>query len=109
MRKKYRVFQVDAFTIEPFSGNPAGVVPNADDLTEEQMQAIARELNNSGTAFVFQPTAADHDVHVRFFTPTKKVPICGHATVAAHYILALITKGGCARAALVGELRFHLR
>ncbi len=109
MRKKYRVFQVDAFTIEPFSEIPRVLCRTQMALTEEQMQAIARELNNSETAFVFQPTAADHDVHVRFFTPTKEVPICGHATVAAHYVLALITKGGCARAALVGELRFHLR
>ena len=99
MRKKYRLFQVDAFTIEPFSGNPAGVVPDADGLTEKQMQAIARELNNSETAFVFQPTAADHDVHVRFFTPTKEVPICGHATVAAHYVLAL-TRNNASRRVL---------
>ena len=87
--KKYRIYQVDSFTKRRFHGNPAGVVPNADGLSEEQMQRIARELNNSETAFLFQSSAPDHDVEVRFFTPTTEVPICGHATVAAHYVYAL--------------------
>lgn len=87
--KAYRIHQVDAFTSERFAGNPAGVVSNADGLTETQMQAIARELKNSETAFVFSPTAADHDVGIRFFTPTTEVPSCGHATIAAHYVRAL--------------------
>jgi PhzF family phenazine biosynthesis protein len=52
------------------------------------MQAIARELNNSETAFVFRASAADHDHQVRFFTPSCEVPVCGHATLAAHYVLA---------------------
>lgn len=52
------------------------------------MQAIARELNNSETAFLLSPTAPDHDVWIRFFTPTTEVPVCGHATIAAHYVRA---------------------
>lgn len=87
--KTYRIYQVDSFTKEKFHGNPAGVVPNADGLTEEQMQRIARELNNSETAFIFKSNSSDYDVEVRFFTPTVEVPICGHATVAAHYIRAI--------------------
>lgn len=87
--KTYHIHQVDAFTSERFAGNPAGVVSNADGLTEIQMQAIAGELKNSETAFVFSPTAADHDVRIRFFTPTTEVPSCGHATIAAHYVRAL--------------------
>lgn len=87
--KTCRIYQVDAFTRERFAGNPAGVVSNADGLTATQMQAIARELNNSETAFVLSPTAADHDVKVRFFTPVTEVPSCGHATIAAHYVRAL--------------------
>lgn len=87
--KKYRIYQVDSFTREKFHGNPAGVVPNADGLTEEQMQRIARELNNSETAFIFQSNSPDYDVEVRFFTPTTEVPICGHATIAAHYVRAV--------------------
>ena len=86
--KKYRIYQVDSFTRERFHGNPAGVVPNADGLTEEQMQRIARELNNSETAFIFQSASSEYDVEVRFFTPTTEVPLCGHATIAAHYVRA---------------------
>lgn len=86
--KTYRVYQVDSFTKDRFHGNPAGVVPNAEGLTDEQMQRIARELNNSETAFIFESNSSDYDVEVRFFTPTIEVPICGHATVAAHYVHA---------------------
>lgn len=87
--KKYRVYQVDAFTNKRFEGNPAGVVPNADGLTDAQMQAIANELNNAETAFILSPTGDDHDVWIRFFTPTVEVPSCGHATISAHYVLAI--------------------
>lgn len=93
----YRVYQVDSFTEKMFAGNPAGVVANAEGLKPEQMQKIARELNNSETAFVFQSAEKDYDVHVRFFTPLKEVPICGHATVAAHYIRAIENNLGSCR------------
>ena len=83
------VYQVDVFTQSRFKGNPAGVVPHADGLTDEQMQGISRELNNPETAFVLKPTSGDHDVWVRFFTPTTEVTSCGHATIAAHYVRAL--------------------
>jgi len=89
MKHKYSLYQVDAFTTQLFSGNPAGVVPNADGLTEEMMQKIAREMNNSETAFILSPTDDSHDVWVRFFTPTKEVPLCGHATIASHYVRAI--------------------
>ncbi|MGD8699074.1 MAG: PhzF family isomerase [Gemmatimonadales bacterium] len=87
--RTYRVYQVDAFTRVKFQGNPAGVVPNADGLSDSRMQAIAREFNNSETAFVLAPEGPDHDVRVRFFTPTTEVPSCGHATIAAHYVRAV--------------------
>lgn len=87
--RKYRLYQVDSFTTELFQGNPAGVVPEADGLTAAQMQAIAREMNNSETAFILSPTAEDHEVWIRFFTPATEVPSCGHATIAAHYVRAL--------------------
>lgn len=87
--KTYRIYQIDSFTRERFHGNPAGVVPNADGLTEEQMQRIAREMNNSETAFIFSSASPDYDVEVRFFTPTTEVPLCGHATIAAHYVRAI--------------------
>jgi PhzF family phenazine biosynthesis protein len=82
------LYHIDSFTRTPFRGNPAGVVLDADGLSDVQMQDIARELKHSETAFVLRPTAADHDVWVRFFTPAVEVPVCGHATIAAHYALA---------------------
>lgn len=93
--KKYKIYQVDSFTKEIFKGNPAGVVSNADGLTESQMLQIARELNNSETAFIFSSDSEDFDVQVRFFTPLAEVPICGHATVAAHFIRAIENNLGC--------------
>lgn len=97
--KTYKVYQVDSFTRTKLSGNPAGVVSNAEGLSEAQMQQIARELNNSETAFIFTPqNSADYDVEVRFFTPTAEVPICGHATIAAHYIRAIEGKHTIGRA-----------
>ena len=88
MKKIYKLFQVDSFTDRKFLGNPAGVVVNADGLSDNEMQQIARELNNSETAFILAPTDSDHEVWIRFFTPTMEVPTCGHATIAAHYVRA---------------------
>ncbi len=79
---------MDSFTKDRFQGNPAGVVPNADGLSEAQMQAIAREMNNSETAFILSPTSSDHEVWVRFFMPTTEVPSCGHAAIPAHDVRA---------------------
>lgn len=89
MTRKYNLFQIDSFTKEKFAGNPAGVITNANGLTDCEMQKIARELNNSETAFLFSSDSDEYDVHIRFFTPTNEVPICGHATIAAHYARAV--------------------
>ena len=88
MTRKIQVHQVDAFTREPFTGNPTGVVLNADALSEAQMLAIARELNNAETAFILAPDADDHTVRARFFTPRSEAGFVGHATVAAQYVLS---------------------
>lgn len=92
MKRTCLLYQVDSFTKEKFSGNPAGVVLGAEVLSEGEMQRIARELNNSETAFVLPPEGPGHDVHLRFFTPSREVPLCGHATIAAHYVLASANK-----------------
>lgn len=87
--KKLITYQIDSFTKEKFKGNPAGVVVNADGLKDYEMQQIARELNNSETAFLFSPNDNDCDGVIRYFTPSIEVPICGHATIAAMYAKAL--------------------
>ena len=71
MKRSYAVYQVDAFTKEKLSGNPAGVVLDARGLTDEEMRRIARELNNSETAFILPGKPGEYDVQVRFFTPAK--------------------------------------
>ena len=88
MARKIEIHQVDAFTRTRFTGNPAGVVLDADGLADAEMLAIARELNNADTAFILQPDGPDHDVRARFFTPKAEVGFVGHATVAAHYVLS---------------------
>jgi PhzF family phenazine biosynthesis protein len=88
MARKIQVHQVDAFTRKRFTGNPAGVVLNADQLEDAEMLAIARELNNADTAFILTPESSGHDLRARFFTPRTEAGFVGHATVAAHYVLS---------------------
>lgn len=83
---KRRIFQVDAFTQEPFGGNPAGVMPEAEGLDAGQMQVMAKEMNLSETAFVL-PGGEDYDFELRFFTPVEEVDLCGHATIATFHLL----------------------
>jgi PhzF family phenazine biosynthesis protein len=78
------IFQVDAFTSEPFKGNPAGVYISNDMPSREMMQNIAMEMNLSETAFV-KPCGKDFEI--RYFTPASEVDLCGHATLSASHIL----------------------
>ncbi len=83
------IYQVDAFTDTLFGGNPAGVVLDAAGLTDDVMQKIAREMNLSETAFVWDNRQSeDGDFKVRFFTPLSEVDLCGHATIGTFWILA---------------------
>ncbi|HEM7771004.1 PhzF family isomerase [Acinetobacter baumannii] len=82
------IYVVDAFTTKPNTGNRAGVVLDADHLTTQEMQDIAAFAGYSETAFVLSPKDQSHDIHVRYFTPTNEVPICGHATIATHFLRA---------------------
>ena len=80
------IFQVDAFTKEPFGGNPAGVITNSKGISTGQMQSISNEMNLSETAFVRQ--LDDCYFKIRYFTPLCEVDLCGHATIAAVHTLA---------------------
>jgi trans-2,3-dihydro-3-hydroxyanthranilate isomerase len=84
--EKYRIVYLDAFTTEPFSGNPCAVLPAAEGLTDDQMQKIARETNLSETAFVLPSEKAA--VRVRYFMPHKEIPFAGHPTIATAFLLA---------------------
>ena len=84
-----QIWRVNSFTNRPFQGNPAGVVPDADGLSDELMQAIAAELNDlSETAFITSDPSGEVDIRLRYFTSTMEVGLCGHATIAALFTLA---------------------
>lgn len=81
---KLEIFQVDAFTSKPFGGNPAAVVPLTEWLPDETMLKIAGENNLSETAFFVKEGDA---YHIRWFTPTIEVNLCGHATLASAHVI----------------------
>ncbi|MCA1733715.1 MAG: PhzF family phenazine biosynthesis protein [Acidobacteria bacterium] len=79
-----QIFQVDAFTREPFTGNPAAVCILPAGSTEERFQEIAREMNLAETAFV---APRGEEFGLRWFTPSVEVDLCGHATLASAHVL----------------------
>jgi len=82
------IFQIDAFTNTLFGGNPAAVMPLLNWLPDDLLLAIAGENNLSETAFlVATPELDDADFHIRWFTPTAEVPLCGHATLASAWVV----------------------
>jgi len=78
------LYQVDAFTIRPFAGNPAAVCPLEGAIPEALMQDIAAENNLSETAFFYRQGDA---FSLRWFTPTVEVELCGHATLASAFVI----------------------
>src|SRR5690349_3373890 len=81
---KIPIYQVDAFAKKVFSGNPAAVCPLSEWLSDTIMQNIAMENNLSETAFIVKDGV---NYHIRWFTPTVEVDLCGHATLAAGHVL----------------------
>jgi PhzF family phenazine biosynthesis protein len=79
-----KIYQVDAFTSKPFSGNPAAVCILEEPQDETWMQDVAREMNLSETAFLHKE---EDSYHLRWFTPVTEVDLCGHATLASAHVL----------------------
>lgn len=90
------LYQVDAFTTYPMGGNPCAVLFDCAELSDAAMLAVAREMNLSETAFVWQKT--DGHFRARYFTPAEEIPLAGHPTIATVY--ALVDSG---RLALSGD------
>jgi Phenazine biosynthesis-like protein len=78
------IYQVDAFTEKPFSGNPAAVCVLSEPRDPEWMQNVAKEMNLSETAFLRKQ---EDGFHLRWFTPAVEVDLCGHATLASAHVL----------------------
>jgi len=102
----YKIRHVNAFTAHRFGGNPAGVVPDATGLDAGTMQAIAREMNLSETAFILPSSLRGADLQIRWFTPASEVPLCGHATIASFHVLAEEGLHGMKR---TGKYRFRVQ
>src|SRR3982751_5625727 len=80
--------QVDAFTAEPFAGNPAAVVLLDRAADEAWMRHVAAEMNLSETAFLVPRADREHDGYdLRWFTPAVEIDLCGHATLASAHAL----------------------
>lgn len=79
------IYKVNAFSFNEKGGNPAGVVIEGNNLSENEMLKIAKEVGFSETAFISKSNVADYKV--RFFTPTDEVDLCGHATIATFSLL----------------------
>jgi trans-2,3-dihydro-3-hydroxyanthranilate isomerase len=88
MTRAYRFVQVDVFTDHIFGGNQLAVFLEPDGLSDQEMQAIAREMNLAETTFVFKPTHPDAAARVRIFTPGSELPFAGHPTVGTTWVLA---------------------
>ncbi|MCG3125339.1 MAG: putative isomerase YddE [Phycisphaerae bacterium] len=110
MVESVRYWVVDSFAHAPYTGNPAGVVLEADGLDDRQMIAIAREINVSETAFVTNARGAG-EMRLRWFTPRCETGFCGHATLAAAHVAARdgVTRSADVVSHTVGrsDLRFH--
>jgi len=78
------IYQVDAFTNQPFTGNPAGICILEEDRDATWMQKVATEMNLAETAFL---TKLDDGFKLRWFKPSGEVDLCGHATLASAHIL----------------------
>lgn len=98
------IIQVDAFTAEPFAGNPAAVCVMPDARDAAWMQRVAREMNLSETAFLHRRAGDGASFDLRWFTPATEVDLCGHATLASAHVL---WESGAADPA--ETLRFHTK
>jgi trans-2,3-dihydro-3-hydroxyanthranilate isomerase len=88
----YRFYTADVFTHQRFGGNPLAVFPQAEGLTTQQMQTLAREFNLSETVFVLPPQNPQHTCQVRIFTPAAELPFAGHPTVGTAFLLTAIAQ-----------------
>lgn len=78
---------LDVFTDMPFTGNQLAVFPSADDLTSDQMQKLANEINYAETTFILKSIDANADFDIRIFTPRLELPFAGHPTLGTAYVL----------------------
>ncbi|SDF58601.1 trans-2,3-dihydro-3-hydroxyanthranilate isomerase [Fontibacillus panacisegetis] len=84
---KMNYFIVDVFSEGKYTGNPLAVFKNAGELTDQQMQQIAKEINYSETTFIMSNAPVNGGYDVRIFTPNEEIPFAGHPTLGTAYII----------------------
>jgi trans-2,3-dihydro-3-hydroxyanthranilate isomerase len=109
----HRFFQLDVFTSTPLGGNPLAVFPEGDGISDETMQAVAREMNLSETVFVTTPTNKAALKRLRIFTPGRELPFAGHPVVGTWNLLGMENivappEGGSGTVEVVQELQLGL-
>jgi trans-2,3-dihydro-3-hydroxyanthranilate isomerase len=93
MAQTYHFYWLDVFTQHVFGGNQLAVFPDAQGLSDAQMQQIAREFNISETVFLFPPQTPAGTRRARIFTPGRELPFAGHPTIGAVHVLATVERG----------------
>ena len=110
-QRSFKFVQYDVFTSRPLEGNPLAVLPEATGLSDDEMQAIAREMNLSETTFIFpRDMATEHEsgVRVRIFTVQEELPFAGHPTLGTAFFLRGSTGAKETKLALnVGTIPVH--
>ena len=115
-KRRFHHVQIDVFTSKRLEGNPLAVFPDARGLSDEEMQALARETNLQETTFVFPRDAAterEHGVKVRIFIPTEEIPFGGHPTLGTATVLRSLAlasqKSGSTQASVTFEIALDLK
>src|SRR6478736_8566311 len=108
-----RFLQLDVFSDRPGAGNPLAVILDADDLSTEDMQALANWTNLSETVFLLPPTTPEASYRVRIFTPRQELPFAGHPSVGAAHAaldsgLATARDGHLVQECAAGLLPMHV-
>lgn len=85
--KKLAFYIVDVFAEKKYAGNQLAVFRNAEPLSGEEMQQLAREMNFSETTFILRDKAGDNGFDVRIFTPEEEVPFAGHPTLGTAHVI----------------------
>ncbi len=85
---KRRLYQLDVFTTKAFEGNALAVVTDGDNISNDRMQAVAREMNLSETVFVQRPTNNRALARLRIFTTQRELPLAGHPVIGTWFLLA---------------------
>ena len=92
--RRFRYVVCDVFTDVPLAGNQLAVFTDARDLTEGEMQALAKEMNFAESTFVLPPTTDDADVRIRIFTPANELPFAGHPTLGTATVIRGTSRAG---------------